>query len=125
MGKVSGNWISGAHSGRACRRDDIYTKVNNPRHGLCCKVGHSYKRGGGDKRERSREDRATAQALHFLPHLHLRLHPSPTRPLFLDKNPIQAIGCQSIEFTVPPLDRHFLGYIASIPMILVNLRTRL
>ena len=27
MGKVSGNWITGAHSGRACRRDDIYTKV--------------------------------------------------------------------------------------------------
>ena len=28
MGKVSGNWITGAHSGRACRQDDIYTKVN-------------------------------------------------------------------------------------------------
>ena len=23
MGKVSGNWITGAHSGRACRRDEV------------------------------------------------------------------------------------------------------
>ena len=30
--------------------------------------------GGGDKRERSSEDRATAQVLHPLPHLYLRLH---------------------------------------------------
>ena len=97
MGKVSGNWISGAHSGRACRRDDIYTKVNNPRHGLCCKVGHSGKRGGGDKRERSREDCATAQALHSLPHLHLRLHLYSPRALFLDKKQIKAIGCQSVK----------------------------
>ena len=28
MGKVYGNWITGVHSGRACRQDDIYTKVN-------------------------------------------------------------------------------------------------
>ena len=28
MGKLSGNWITGAHSGRACKHEDIYTKVN-------------------------------------------------------------------------------------------------
>lgn len=28
MGKLTGNWITGAHSGRACRHEDIYTKVN-------------------------------------------------------------------------------------------------
>ena len=28
MGKVQGNWITGAHSGRACKHEDIYTKVN-------------------------------------------------------------------------------------------------
>ena len=49
------------------------------------------KRGGGDKRERSCEDSATAQALQIIPNLHLRLHPSPPRALFLDKNQIQAI----------------------------------
>ena len=37
MGKVSGNWITGAHSGRACRRDDIYTKVNK-KTGACYSV---------------------------------------------------------------------------------------
>ena len=52
---------------------------------------HSGKRGGGDKRERSREDRTTAQALQILPHLHLRLHPYSPRALFLDKKPIKAI----------------------------------
>ena len=50
------------------------------------------KRGGGDKRERSREDSATAQALQIIPNLHLRLHPSPPRALFLDKTQIQVIG---------------------------------
>ena len=55
------------------------------------------KRGGGDKRERSREDRVTAQALQILPHLHRRLHLSPTRALFPNKNQIQAIGCQSVK----------------------------
>ena len=65
--------------------------LHPPRHGLCCKVRHDYKRGGGDKRERSSEDRATAQALHIIPHLHLRLHLSSPRALFLDKTQIQAI----------------------------------
>ena len=65
--------------------------LHPPRHGLCCKVGHDCKRGGGDKRERSSEDRATAQALQIIPHLHRRLHLSPTRGLFLDKAQIQVI----------------------------------
>ena len=71
--------------------------LHPPRHGLCCKVGHSGKRGGGDKRERSREDRATAQTLQILPHLHRRLHLSPTRALFSNKKQIKAIGCQSVK----------------------------
>ena len=50
------------------------------------------KRGGGDKRERSSEDSATAQALQILPHLHLRLHLSSPRALFLDKKPIKDIN---------------------------------
>ena len=37
MGKVSGNWITGAHSGRACNHDDIYTKVNK-KTGACYSV---------------------------------------------------------------------------------------
>ena len=37
MGRVSGNWITGAHSGRACRHDDIYTKVNK-KTGACYSV---------------------------------------------------------------------------------------
>jgi len=28
MGRISGNWITGTHSGRACRHENIYTKVN-------------------------------------------------------------------------------------------------
>ena len=28
MGKVYGNWLTGVHSGRACRHEDIYTRVN-------------------------------------------------------------------------------------------------
>ena len=28
MGKVTGNWLTGVHSGRACRHEDIYTRVN-------------------------------------------------------------------------------------------------
>ena len=28
MGQLTGNWVTGAHSGRACRHEDIYTKVN-------------------------------------------------------------------------------------------------
>ena len=63
--------------------------LHPPRHGLCCKVGHDCKRGGVDKRERGSEDCATAQALHILPHLHRRLHLSPTCALFLDKKPIK------------------------------------
>ena len=55
------------------------------------------KRGGGDKRERGSEDCATAQVLQILPHLHLRLHLSSPRALFLDKKPIKAIGCQSVK----------------------------
>ena len=68
--------------------------LHPPRHGLCCKVRHSGKRGGGDKRERCSEDCATAQVLQIIPHLHLRLHLSSTRALFLDKKQIKAIGCQ-------------------------------
>ena len=68
--------------------------LHPPRYGLCCKVRHSGKRGGGDKRERSSEDCATAQVLQIIPHLHLRLHLSSTRALFLDKKQIKAIGCQ-------------------------------
>ena len=37
MGKVYGNWITGVHSGRACRQDDIYTKVNK-KTGACYSV---------------------------------------------------------------------------------------
>ena len=28
MGRVSGNWLTGAHSGRACRHEDIYTRTD-------------------------------------------------------------------------------------------------
>ena len=34
MGQVKGNWLTGAHSGRACRHDDIYTRVD-PKTGKC------------------------------------------------------------------------------------------
>ena len=64
------------------------------------------KRGGGDKRERSREDRAPAQVLQILLHLHLRLHPSPPRALFLDKKQIQAIRCQSVKVVKLILIQH-------------------
>ena len=37
MGKVYGNWITGVPSGRACRQDDIYTKVNK-KTGACYSV---------------------------------------------------------------------------------------
>ena len=37
MGKVYGYWITGVHSGRACRQDDIYTKVNK-KTGACYSV---------------------------------------------------------------------------------------
>ena len=37
MGKVYGNWITGVHSGRACRQEDIYTKVNK-KTGACYSV---------------------------------------------------------------------------------------
>ena len=37
MGRVSGNWITGTHSGRACRHEDIYTKVNK-KTGKCYSV---------------------------------------------------------------------------------------
>ena len=37
MGKVSGNWITGTHSGRACKHEDIYTKVNK-KTGACYSV---------------------------------------------------------------------------------------
>lgn len=29
MGTVKGNWLTGAHSGCACRHDDIYTRVDS------------------------------------------------------------------------------------------------
>ena len=28
MGTVSGNWITGTHSGRACHHENLYTRVN-------------------------------------------------------------------------------------------------
>ena len=68
-----------------------------PRYGICCKVRHSGKRGGGDNRERGSEDCATAQALQIIPHLHLHLHLSFPRTLFLDKTQIQAIGCHECQ----------------------------
>ena len=37
MGKVYGNWVTGLHSGRACKHDDIYTKVNK-KTGACYSV---------------------------------------------------------------------------------------
>lgn len=37
MGKLTGNWITGAHSGRACHHEDIYTKVNK-KTGACYSV---------------------------------------------------------------------------------------
>ena len=37
MGKVSGNWITGKHSGRACRHEDIYTRLNR-KTGACYSV---------------------------------------------------------------------------------------
>ena len=37
MGRVTGNWITGAHSGRACHHEDIYTKVNK-KTGACYSV---------------------------------------------------------------------------------------
>ena len=37
MGKVSGNWVTGTHTGRACKHDDIYTKVKK-RTGACYSV---------------------------------------------------------------------------------------
>ena len=37
MGKVQGNWITGAHSGRACKHEDIYTKINK-KTGACYSV---------------------------------------------------------------------------------------
>ena len=37
MGKVSGNWVTGSHSGSACHHDSIYTKVNK-KTGACYSV---------------------------------------------------------------------------------------
>ena len=37
MGKVQGNWLTGAHSGRACRHQNIYTKVDK-KTGACYSV---------------------------------------------------------------------------------------
>lgn len=37
MGTVKGNWLTGAHSGRACHHDDIYTKVDK-KTGKCYSV---------------------------------------------------------------------------------------
>ena len=37
MGKVYGNWVTGLHSGRACKHDDISTKVNK-KTGQCYSV---------------------------------------------------------------------------------------
>ena len=71
--------------------------LHPPRHGLCCKVGHSGKRGGSDKRERSREDRAPAQVLQILPHLHLCLHLSSPRAIFLDNKQIQIIVVKVVK----------------------------
>ena len=37
MGRVNVNWITGVHSGRACRHDNIYTKVDR-KTGACYSV---------------------------------------------------------------------------------------
>ena len=37
MGTVSGNWITGTHRGRACRHENLYTKVNK-KTGACYSV---------------------------------------------------------------------------------------
>ena len=37
MGKVQGNWLTGAHSGRACKHENIYTKVDK-KTGACYSV---------------------------------------------------------------------------------------
>ena len=71
------------------------------------------KRGGGDKRERSSEDRATAQALQILPHLHLCLHLSSPRAIFLDKTQIQVIVVKVVKLifdSAPQLLRSYEGY---------------
>ena len=64
------------------------------------------KRGGGDKRERSSEDCATAQVLQILPHLHLRLRLSPPRALFLDKTQIQVIVVKVVKVVKLILIQH-------------------
>ena len=87
--------------------------LHSPRHGLCCKVRHSGKRGGGDKRERCSEDCTAAQVLQIIPHLHRRLHLSSPRALFPNKKQIQAIGCQSVKLifdSAPQLLRSYEGY---------------
>ena len=80
--------------------------LHPPRYGLCRKVRHSDKRGGGDKRERSSEDHAPAQVIQISPHLHLRLHSPYSHPLFPNKNQIQAIGCQSVKVSNSFLIQH-------------------
>ena len=37
MGTVNGNWLTGAHSGRACNHENIYTKTNR-KTGKCYSV---------------------------------------------------------------------------------------
>ena len=76
--------------------------LHPPRHSLCCKVRHDYKRGGGDKRERGSEDRATAQLLQIIPHLNLRFHIHSPYPLFPNKkvvgvNGVKVSKCQSVK----------------------------
>ena len=45
---------------------------------------------------RTKEDRATAQALHIIPHLHRHLHLSSPRALFPNKNQIQAVSVSAM-----------------------------
>ena len=53
---------------------------------------------GQDRRKslRTKEDRATAQALHIIPHLHRHLHLSSPRALFPNKNQIQAVSVSAM-----------------------------
>ena len=53
---------------------------------------------GQDRRKslRTKEDRATSQALQIIPHLHRHLHLSSPRALFPNKNQIQAVSVSAM-----------------------------
>ena len=72
MGIVHGNWLTGTHSGRACRHENVYTRVNK-------KTGQCYSAQlcpppiatcllflGKDSEARSDEALQTLQTLHIL-----------------------------------------------------------